>query len=483
MRIPKPFLLRPLIRPAGPQSSGAAIVTLNFAAEEQSQSNWCWAAVATSVGLFYGTGNWTQCAVATAQVNALLDPGGNHDCCNAPGSSTCNQYGFLNPALHHVNAYNNATSGKASAVDIFSRISEWREVVCVRVAWFGGGAHFTTIHGFTDPSSGGDIYLTVSDTIPGWGTTTMLYSNFPQEYQRGGEWTDTYWTKNAFGPSREYAAGERTAVALDNNSICVSLNVHSTQISSQVGHVDFITQNINWGPAVAYGSGDSVAIDVDDIGRCVGVHTDAGRLHYRVGAINTYTLTIDWGASAQYGNGVRNDISLTWAGACLSVHVESERLYYRMGWLNDDQSIGWMPQVEYGAGLQNSIAVDEKFNCIDVHVGAGLEDGRIFYRVGRLDIRSGAIRWGPRTEFEVGSNVDISLDNNLNCRAVLVDNGTGVNTLVYRCGIVDTANQTIEWAPRTDYASGEYSSVGLDDSGKSVEVHAAGGRLYNKVGR
>ncbi len=461
MRLPKPLSLRPLVRTTGPQIVGSTPVTLNFVAEEQKQTNWCWAAVSTSVGLFYGTGNWTQCAVATEQVNSLLDPGGNHDCCDTPGSSTCNQYGYLNPALHHVNAFFQATSGKAPADRIFSRLSETREVVCVRVAWFGGGAHFTTIHGFTDPSSGYDIYLTVSDTVPGWGTTAMLYSEFPHQYMSGGNWTDTYWTKNILGPSREYGSGEKTAVALDNNANCVSLHISSRQITSQLGRVDFITQSVNWGRSVSYGTGESISIDVDDFGRCVGVHVDSGRLYYRVGAINTSSSLIDWGTSADYGIGDRNEIALTVLGVCLSVYVEKERLYYRMGWLEDDQTITWMKQAEYGVGVQNSIALDEQFNCVEVHIGNGPETGRIFYRVGRLNVLNSIITWGPRIEFEAGSNVDVALDNNLNCRAVLVDRASGSNKLIYRLGIVDFVNQVIEWGPRTEYDLGDHNSLGL----------------------
>lgn len=483
MHIPKPLSLHPLVRTVESDSGGTATATLPFVAQEQSQTNWCWAAVSTSVGLYYGTGNWTQCIIATVQVNSILDPGGNHDCCTTPGSSTCNQYGYLNPALQNVGAFAHSTSGKAPADHIFARISQRREVVCVRVAWGGGGAHFTTIHGFTDPSSGGEVYLTVSDTIPGWGTTTMLYSDFPRQYKHGGNWTDTYWTRNVLGPSTEYGTGERNTVALDNNANCVALHVRSRQIYSHVGRVDFINQEINWGPVTSYGAGDSVAIDVDDFGQCVGVHADGGRLHYRVGMINTNTATIDWGASAEYASGVHNEIAQTVLGLCVSVYVDGERLYYRMGWIEEDRSISWMPQVEYGSGVSNTIALDEDFNCVEAHVGSGPESGRLFYRVGQLDVLNSVISWGPSVEFDTGTHVDITMDNNQRCRSVHVDNVSGSSGLFYRLGTVDVASQTIEWAPRTQYDSGANNSVGLDDSGKSVEVHANSGRLFSKVGQ
>lgn len=483
MRLPKPLSAQPLVSPAGWSSGGATSVTLDFVAQVQLQSNWCWAAVSTSVGLFYGTGNWTQCEVATVQVNSILDPGGNHDCCATPGSSTCNQYGFLNPALHHVDAYAFASSGKAPSNAIFARISDRREVVCVRVAWGGGGAHFTTIHGFTDPSSGGDVYLTVSDTISGWGTTTMLYSEFPQSYQSGGTWTDTYWTRNVYGPSFDYGTGGENWVAIDNNANCVALYTQFGEIYSQAGRIDFINQTVDWGVAAAFGAGNTGSIDVDHFGLCVGVYSGAGRLKYRVGKIDTINSTIHWGPSAEYARGSWNDVALTALDICVSVHEESERLYYRMGWVEQNSTIDWMQQVEYGSGKRNAITMDVSFNCVEVHVGTGAQAGKLFYRVGKLDVLRSVIRWSASVEFEKGSQVDISIDNNLRCRVVFVDDSSGQSQLHYRLGTIDVQGQTIEWAPRTRYDQGHHASVGIDDSGKSVEVHAANGKLLTKVGQ
>jgi hypothetical protein len=76
------FPVAPLIRSShGNRDLGALLaeyvavqgvpVNLPFTAQTQTRCNWCWAAVATSVGLFYGTGNWTQCGVR--KVNIAVD--------------------------------------------------------------------------------------------------------------------------------------------------------------------------------------------------------------------------------------------------------------------------------------------------------------------------------------------------------------------------------------------------------------------------
>ena len=64
---------------------------LPFFMEEQTQSNWCWAATATSVSHFYWMQSyWTQCLVANAQLNQT-------NCCTSP--APCNVPSTLNSPI------------------------------------------------------------------------------------------------------------------------------------------------------------------------------------------------------------------------------------------------------------------------------------------------------------------------------------------------------------------------------------------------
>jgi hypothetical protein len=85
--------------------------------------------------------------------------------------------------------------------------------VCLRIAWVGGGAHFTTICGSTDPADDGVVMVTVSDTIRGAGTTTLAYADLPSRYLIGGRWTDTFLTRGRFGPGADFGPGDGAAVA------------------------------------------------------------------------------------------------------------------------------------------------------------------------------------------------------------------------------------------------------------------------------
>ncbi len=69
---------------------------LDFWMQHQQQTNWCWAAVATSVSHFFNPAStWTQCAVANGELN-------RNDCCGSGASGPCNVYGFLGSSLTRV---------------------------------------------------------------------------------------------------------------------------------------------------------------------------------------------------------------------------------------------------------------------------------------------------------------------------------------------------------------------------------------------
>src|SRR5471032_628587 len=154
-----------------------ASASLNFNMQPQTQSNWCWAAVSSSVGNYYGTGSWTQCGVANAEL-------GRNSCCNQPGP--CNVYGYLDSALQTTRSFNGMNQGSLQLSAIENQINMGRPVG-LRCAWYGGGAHFLTIYG-----TNGN-YLQIADSIYGYSTRAL--NSFPGSYNGGGNWTNTYFTR------------------------------------------------------------------------------------------------------------------------------------------------------------------------------------------------------------------------------------------------------------------------------------------------
>ncbi|WOE78376.1 papain-like cysteine protease family protein [Pseudomonas protegens] len=172
-------LIDPQLAEIDPRAEAApqAGARLNFSVQPQTQSNWCWAALSASVGNYYGTGSWTQCGVANAEL-------GRNSCCSQPGP--CNVYGYLDSALRTTRSYGGMRENRMQMPAIENQLGMGRPVG-LRCAWYGGGAHFLTIYG-TDGS-----YILVADSIFGYSTRAL--NSFPGSYNGGGNWTHTYFTR------------------------------------------------------------------------------------------------------------------------------------------------------------------------------------------------------------------------------------------------------------------------------------------------
>lgn len=159
---------------------------LSFDMQAQTQSNWCWAATATSVSHFYWfISTWTQCRVANGELN-------RSDCCNSPVPSACNVPWYLDRALTRTNNFV-SVSGPASFEQVRAQIDAGRPVGA-RVGWSGGGGHFTVIYGYSFIA--GTEYFDIDDPI--YGKSHLSVSDFSSNYQGSGTWTHTYFTRGYF---------------------------------------------------------------------------------------------------------------------------------------------------------------------------------------------------------------------------------------------------------------------------------------------
>ena len=156
---------------------------LDFSMQHQQQTNWCWAAVSTSVALFYNPAStWTQCAVANGELN-------RNDCCGAGAAGACNVYGFLGSSLTRVGHLDHQTGSTATFAQVQTEVNNGRPL-CIRTAWSGGGAHFLAIIGFRILNN----MLAVDD--PWYGKSDVSYTTFTTAYQGTGSWTHSYYTQS-----------------------------------------------------------------------------------------------------------------------------------------------------------------------------------------------------------------------------------------------------------------------------------------------
>jgi hypothetical protein len=155
---------------------------LPFQVSPQLESEWCWAAVSNSVAHYYAPASTiTQCQVVNEQL-------GRTDCCMNPGSSSCNQPGYLDQALQYVGNFA-SEKGQGSYGDLSGALAAG-EPPCIRIGWSGGGGHFIGVYG----CEGGDIVL-VTDPI--YGDSFVAVSTLTGgAYQGSGTWTNTYFTQS-----------------------------------------------------------------------------------------------------------------------------------------------------------------------------------------------------------------------------------------------------------------------------------------------
>lgn len=160
-------------------------VTLPFNMQAQTQSNWCWAATATSVSRFYRSwSSWTQCGVANGELGLTT-------CCNSPVPGACNVPWFLDRALTRTDNYV-SIGGPLSFTDVEQELKAGR-VVGARIGWSGGGGHFMVIYGAV--RIGSRRYFQIDDPI--FGKSQLTVANFSNNYQGSGSWTHAYRTKRA----------------------------------------------------------------------------------------------------------------------------------------------------------------------------------------------------------------------------------------------------------------------------------------------
>jgi hypothetical protein len=156
---------------------------LSFQMQHQQQANWCWAAVSTSVALYYDPlSNWTQCTVANGELART-------DCCGAGASTSCNVYGYLDSALARVGHLDHMDGSVAGFQAVDDETDAGRPLG-VRVAWSGGGAHFLAIIGYLEDVQN---YVAVDDPI--YGKSDVSYDTLRTSYQGSGTWTHSYYTK------------------------------------------------------------------------------------------------------------------------------------------------------------------------------------------------------------------------------------------------------------------------------------------------
>lgn len=168
-------------------------VNIGFQIQRQVQSNWCWAAVSTSVRHYYQPASTlTQCQLVNQRTNRT-------DACQpGPGSdpAQANKAGDTVATLDTLGHLAAAQGNAVAYADLRTQLLAGRPVF-VRIQWAGGGRHAVAATGLED-----DDLVIVSDpgsssaTDPTQGTTSIVdYDVLKTAYSGSGSWIGTGFTK------------------------------------------------------------------------------------------------------------------------------------------------------------------------------------------------------------------------------------------------------------------------------------------------
>jgi Papain-like cysteine protease AvrRpt2 len=155
---------------------------LELGVQRQLQTQWCWAAVSTSIAHYFGATDWTQCAVVSEELD-------EDSCCRNGSSKACNRPWKLDRALDRVDAFRRKEQGIPDDLDEVRREIDAGRPVGIRIGWRGGGGHFVVIEGYRNDEYG----VAIED--PWHGASDVPLAHLSGRYQGSGAWTHTYYTR------------------------------------------------------------------------------------------------------------------------------------------------------------------------------------------------------------------------------------------------------------------------------------------------
>ncbi len=155
----------------------------------QQQTNWCWAAVTTSLARFYGVRNEEQCKL----VDDEIDLQSNLNCCGMSDVAQCNRAYQIPKALRHVGIATSTHAGQQSFVELAQQIQDGHPVVLVLIGSGVADNHYVLLTGV-----GPNETLIIKDPKDPIGgvTRSIPYAQFTQGYEQRF-WKGSFFTQPA----------------------------------------------------------------------------------------------------------------------------------------------------------------------------------------------------------------------------------------------------------------------------------------------
>ncbi len=168
------------------------VAVMRFDLQMQEQTNWCWAAVTTSLLTFFHPDEpRTQCEIVRETLrDTEHDP--EEDCCGTGKRDLCNRVCKLPDALDSMGLLSIRCNYPLELHEIRQQI-DLGLPLAIRIEWKKGGGHFVMITGVLpqDPRGDGHTWIRIADPLRE-SAVYITYNALKKRYRGDGEWTHTY---------------------------------------------------------------------------------------------------------------------------------------------------------------------------------------------------------------------------------------------------------------------------------------------------
>ena len=197
---------------------------------------------------------------------------------------------------------------------------------------------------------------------------------------------------------------------------------------------------ITFGTPLSQGTGDSPSIAVNDQSIAVTVHAEGGSIVYRVGTVDKKNRTLHLGESKRLVAGEYPTVAINNNNVVACVFERNGKDVYSVAGTISGNTIQFGPETRYDDGKRPSVGINDNGRALEVHMS---EDGAgVYCRVGPYDHTTRTIKLGGSSKYDTGQVPKVALNGTA---AVEVHRSeTSKYNLYYNLGMVENSSHNLD---------------------------------------
>jgi len=236
---------------------------------------------------------------------------------------------------------------------------------------------------------------------------------------------------------------------------------------------------ITFGTPLPQGRGEAPSVAVNDQSIVVSVHVEGGSIRYQVGRVDKQSRTLRLGSVKTLGAGEYPSIAINNNNLVVCVFERDGKSVYSVAGPVDGDTIRFGTEVRYDSGKRPGVGINDNGSALEVHMSESGGAG-VYCRVGPYDRSKGNIIWGGSSKYDTGQIPKVALDGT---GAAEVHRSESSNhDLYYNLGVLQNRSHNLGggiqyYDTRKDGGSDDATpapSVALTSSQIAIEVHDVG---------